>query len=36
MKFYFGEIVYGWKMYGIVGKHGKWFMGISIAPKEEQ
>lgn len=36
MKLYFGKIVYGWKMYGLVGKHGEWFMGVSIAPKEEQ
>jgi hypothetical protein len=31
-----GEIVYGWKMYGLVGKQGEWFVGISIAPKEGQ
>ena len=33
MKLYFGEYVYGWKMYGIVGKGGKWFLGYSKAPK---
>lgn len=36
MNLYFGEIVYGWKMYGLVGKRGGWFMGVSIAPKEGQ
>lgn len=35
MKFYFGENVYGWKMYGIVGKGAKWFVGYSKVAQQE-
>lgn len=32
MKFYFGQVGWGWKMYGI-GYKTKWFLGFSIAIK---
>lgn len=33
MKIYFGDIGWGWKMYGI-GYKSKWFFGFSMAIME--
>ena len=35
MKFYFGENVHGWKMWGFVGNGGKWFVGYSKVHQQE-
>jgi hypothetical protein len=34
MRFYFGKVGWGWKMYG-VGWKNKWFLGFSIAITNE-
>lgn len=34
MKFYWNEGPWGWRMFGLVGKDAKWFIGFSIAEKE--
>lgn len=32
MKFYWNENVYGWRLWGIVGKNAAWFIGVSKKP----
>lgn len=33
MKILLGDDVYGWIMWGILGKDAKWFLGFSKQPK---
>lgn len=32
MKILFGDDVYGWRMWGLLGKNAKWFLGYSKQP----
>lgn len=33
MNFYWNTNVFGWRMYGLVGRNAAWFVGVSIRPK---
>lgn len=33
MKLYWNEDCYGWRLTGIVGGNGRWFLGLSVNPK---
>lgn len=36
MKFYCNEGPWGWRMWGLVGKDAKWFIGFSIVDNKEE
>ena len=33
MKILFNTNIYGWRMWGLLGKHERWFFGFSKQPK---
>ena len=36
MKFYWNTNAYGWRMWGVTGNGGRWFVGFSKAPEAQR